>query len=357
MATLTLVSPTPPITSPPTAQFTPAPGCLDPGNIWEVTTSCYLDVRTSIQFPDWLTCTVANFGAPEWNDPSCAVPYPPQTTVDGEVRYYADCPAGYTVARSSSYPGWYSWEHEGEFDITAYDFGCCPTQYNFEIGTETIDPKQHTSTEHDGRVYSLFIFPFPGCSATSVSELSGSAIAMETTSNTMAWDKREAAVTKTWDYEDGTLYAHREYFTYTVYQGTHTCYESCSTWFSYYYPDGVAPLTVTAPVESPTTISAPYSPTSDSPLSDSTITSQQTPQSTGPSTESNVAALSSSSSATIPPESTASQPSLVSADRESPSDIGAPSAGSTDVAQGVGAAVGPMAFSVISVIALALVLY
>lgn len=96
------------ITSPPTIQFTPPPECFDPANNWIVTTSCYLDLRPQIQYPDWLTCTLNVFGAPAWHDPSCSVPYPAKVTADGAVTYYAGCPQGFSTANVYTNPGYYT---------------------------------------------------------------------------------------------------------------------------------------------------------------------------------------------------------------------------------------------------------
>ncbi len=100
------------VTSPPTVQFTPPPECNDPANNWIVTTSCYLDLTHTIEYPDWLTCTLYDFGAPSWHDPSCHIPVPtespyvPKVTINGTVNYFSGCPVGYSTARSTTYPGY-----------------------------------------------------------------------------------------------------------------------------------------------------------------------------------------------------------------------------------------------------------
>ncbi|KAI0205266.1 hypothetical protein F4808DRAFT_411096 [Astrocystis sublimbata] len=227
------------ITSPPTVQFTPAPGCLDAANNWIVTTSCYLDLASEIQYPDWLTCTVNVFGAPSWNDPSCSVPYPARTTADGAVGYYSGCPEGHSTVNVYTNPGYYTWEYsDTHFDATAYGVQCCPTQYNFGLDYPAGDnPRQKTSTRHDGVDYSLFVYPLPGCVATSVSQLSGKDVPVQTTLNDMAWDKRQAQTIK-WNYETDSIFANLQELSYTVFQGTHTCFEDCDQWFTYYYPRG-----------------------------------------------------------------------------------------------------------------------
>lgn len=108
------------ITSPPTIQFVPPPECNDPANNWVVTTSCYVELPHTIAYPDWLTCTLSQFGNPTWYDPSCNIPQAtespsyqdaPKVTIDGVVSYYSGCPAGYSTARTASYPGWSTVSH------------------------------------------------------------------------------------------------------------------------------------------------------------------------------------------------------------------------------------------------------
>ncbi|KAI1198442.1 hypothetical protein F5X97DRAFT_147126 [Nemania serpens] len=230
------------ITSPPTIQFVPPPECNDPANNWVVTTSCYVEPH-SVEYPDWLTCTLSHFGNPTWSDPSCNIPLPtespsyqdaPKVTVNGVVSYYLGCPAGYSTARTTSYPGWSTYDYENlDFDATAYSVQCCPTQYNFQPRPTGADPRQQTRTLHDGVNYSLYIYPLPPCAATSISQLSGKEIPYQTWSNTMVWDRRRQVQTLSWDYEHGTMFAHQQYFSYTVFQHTHTCYEYCDKWFTY----------------------------------------------------------------------------------------------------------------------------
>lgn len=116
------------ITSPPTLQFVPPPECNDPNNNWLVTTSCYLELPHSIAYPDWLVCSVTNFGAPSWYDPSCRIPQPteapsyldaPKVTVDGIVSYYAGCPVGYSTARTTAYAGYNTVCHSRHYLIFA----------------------------------------------------------------------------------------------------------------------------------------------------------------------------------------------------------------------------------------------
>ncbi|KAJ8129367.1 hypothetical protein O1611_g4262 [Lasiodiplodia mahajangana] len=230
------------ITSPPTLPFVPPPECNDPSNHWIVTTSCYIE--DGFDHPNWLTCTISDFGAPSWYDPSCHIPGPteapyyqdaPKITVDGVVSYYAGCPVGYSTARTTANPGYFALDYtDVHFDATAYNIQCCPTQYDFQIYTEEPDTRKMTSTIHNGVTYPLFIYPLPACAATSIQQLSGKEIPVQTWSNDMAWDKRKRQVqTIPWDYEHGTMFAHQQQYDYTVFHGTHTCFEYCSDWFTY----------------------------------------------------------------------------------------------------------------------------
>ncbi|KAK6198309.1 hypothetical protein LQW54_010393 [Pestalotiopsis sp. IQ-011] len=191
------------ITPTPSARSHPAPGCLDPGNFWIVTTSCFVESPT----------------LPWWETPArlaCSVTHVATTTGSdsGEPVYYDGCPEGYSALATQSAPGVLS----------------------------------------HGTAYEINILPMPGCYATSVEVQSGKQVPMQTWSNTMGWDKRDDGgagqlpTTVSWDYEHGTVYAMAEGHGHTVFQGTHTCYESCSTWLSYYYPDGTGgpwPITTT----------------------------------------------------------------------------------------------------------------
>ncbi|KAK8076411.1 hypothetical protein PG994_003683 [Apiospora phragmitis] len=184
--------------------------------------------------PEAATCLA---GGPGY--PTAAAPGP-----DGVKTYFAGCPSGYAEAVVSSRPGYdpYSYS-EGSFDISYYVTTCCPTAFPFQA--VTLGQGQTTRTSHDGTGYSLFVYPMPGCYATSIKELSGGKeLPMQTTSNTQAWDKRQEQppeptdATITWDYEDGTMYALPQIMAHTVFMGTHTCYEDCMSWQQVYYPDG-----------------------------------------------------------------------------------------------------------------------
>ncbi|RYC64181.1 hypothetical protein CHU98_g2030 [Xylaria longipes] len=296
MATQISLIPTPTelpasITSPPTIQFTPAPECYDPGNNWIVTTSCYIqgpDIGDSE--PDWLTCTLKNFGPSEAGVSSCSIPYysygsngiyeAPKVTLDGVVSYYSGCPTGFTALATYSTPAVpYLYFSNGHFDATAYSVNCCPTQYDFEDVERIFPYTTYAYTEHDGNLYSLYYYPLPGCAITSVQALSGKNVAYRTWSATRAYDKRQADVTELWDYEHGTLFAEEQFYRYTVFRGTHTCFENCDPWFTYYFPNGPdsvgTPETTDSSLLSSVPTSAPVSSSIELPVS-STPTVEET---------------------------------------------------------------------------------
>ncbi|KAI1419572.1 hypothetical protein F5Y12DRAFT_231733 [Xylaria sp. FL1777] len=261
MASPTVFNPAPTlpaaITSPPTAQFTPGPGCVDPGNHWVVVTSCaavalgeYYGLSPS---PDWLTCQLTQFGAPQNAPASCYVPYSAQTVVDAETRFYSGCPSGYTGASTLL-------NSRSDGLETNFDVLCCPTQYNFNVDEYFTGGYKQFTTERDGVSYSVG-YPLPGCATSYITELSGREIPVQTDINTHAWEKRQIANVP-WDYEDGTMYAEVQFHSYTVFYGTHTCYQDCYGWHEYYFSGSAepsftmidtVPTTTTPPVEEPAT--------------------------------------------------------------------------------------------------------
>ncbi|KAI0490368.1 hypothetical protein F4859DRAFT_508169 [Xylaria cf. heliscus] len=258
------------ITSPPTIQFTPPPECVDPAANWVVSKSGYVDLGSRVDYSDLLTCTVNHFGAPIWGDQSCEPPRPPKVTADGAVSYYSGCAQGYSTVGVTTRPGYFTDEHPGvHFDVTAYGIKCCPTQYDFKYGyTPGEVPRQVTSTVRDGVSYPVVIYPYPLCIATSVSQLSGKEITIKTWSNGVVWDDL-LPQTRSWNYETDSVFAHLHDLEYTVFQKTHTCFEECDDWFTYWvYPPKVrpnlflidypsdeygtpGPWTATSPVETP----------------------------------------------------------------------------------------------------------
>jgi hypothetical protein len=139
----TFASPVP--TAPPTTHFAPPESCLDPGNLWVVTTSCYLTSPSGLlqdaSTPEWLQCSMMHFGAPAWDDPTCryyssgarttATTTVTENGVDAvgqEVLYYDGCPAGYAGVASGSGPAYNTLRYNvGWFDISYHTTFCCPT--------------------------------------------------------------------------------------------------------------------------------------------------------------------------------------------------------------------------------------
>ncbi|KAI0870809.1 hypothetical protein GGS24DRAFT_474075 [Hypoxylon argillaceum] len=282
------------ITSPPTIQFTPPPECFDLSNNWIITTSCYIQgPGIGNPEPDWLTCTLTNFGPSQAGVSSCSVPFPsyvngfyelPKVTVDGIVSYYSGCPAGFTPLATHSSPAWDKYSYKGNFDASVYSVNCCPTQYDFVDVEEVFPFTTYSYTEHNGIHYSLYYYPLPGCALTSVQALSGKTVAYQTWSATRGYDKRQAPVTELWDYEHGTLFAESEFYWYTVYQGTHTCFDDCDRWFTYYYPDGVGTPAPASTTESllppPVSTSVPVSSSVEAVISSSTTVEETFPPET-----------------------------------------------------------------------------
>ena len=60
--------------------------------------------------------------------------------------------------------------------------------------------------------------------------------------NKQLWEKkRQEEVLGTsviWDYEKATMFAYIQQYAYTVFMGTHTCFDHCSSLISHYYPNG-----------------------------------------------------------------------------------------------------------------------
>ncbi|KAI1743246.1 hypothetical protein F4680DRAFT_409613 [Xylaria scruposa] len=253
MASQTVFLPTPTlpasITSPPTAQFTPGPGCVDPEDHWVVVTSCAAvplgENNGPYSSPDWLTCQLTQFGPPENGPASCYVPYSAQTVVDAETRFHSGCPSGYSGASTHSY------SRSDGLATNIYVF-CCPTQYNFNVKNYLTGGYMKFTTERDGVSYDVG-YPLPGCATSYISELSGKDIAVQTKLNTYGWEKRQIANVP-WDYLHGTMYAEMQDYSYTVFHGTHTCYQDCFDWHNYYFSgSSQPPFTVieTDPVTTP----------------------------------------------------------------------------------------------------------
>ncbi|KAI4859375.1 hypothetical protein F4820DRAFT_168240 [Hypoxylon rubiginosum] len=324
MASQTAFSPTislpASITSPPTLQFIPGSGCIDPEDHWVVVTSCFaiaINADTSLYTsPDWLTCQLTQFGPPENAPRSCYEPYTAHTVVDEETSFYSGCPSGYSGASTMSYSR--SDGLESDFNVF-----CCPTQYNFNVDGYFTDGYREFTTESDGISYQVG-YPLPGCATSYVSELSGSDIAVQTDYNTYGWEKRQVENVP-WDYLYGTMYAEIQAYSYTVFHSTHTCYEDCYPWHSYYFsggtlppfPTDAAPAT-TIPVEEPTTTAAT---SSESEVGTPPAEETSTVEETGPSEETSSVEESSSIQETASEPSTTTSAETTSSPNEDLSTI------------------------------------
>ncbi|KAI0405042.1 hypothetical protein F4802DRAFT_194497 [Xylaria palmicola] len=291
MASPTVFDPNPAlpavITSPPTAQFTPGPGCVDPEDHWAVVTSCAavaLGENSLSPSPDWLTCQVTQFGPPENGPASCHVPYSAQTVVDAETRFYSGCPSGYTGASTLLFT--YSSGLESDVNVL-----CCPTQYNFNVDDYFTGDNMRFTTERDGVAYSV-VYPLPGCATSYVKELSGKEIAVQTAYNTYGWEKRQVENVP-WDYQAGTMYAEIQSYGYTVFHSTHTCYQDCRGWHDYYFSGSVQPPFTAVDTDTPFPQatgepSSPTTPDGDSPFPQATVgSSSSTEADLPPTTSSN----------------------------------------------------------------------
>ncbi|KAI0153206.1 hypothetical protein GGR57DRAFT_467990 [Xylariaceae sp. FL1272] len=269
------------ITSPPTAQFTPGPGCVDSDDNWVVFTSCYAYPSSY----DWLTCSLTNFGPVNYPASPCAPPWEAQTVVGDITSYYSGCPSGYSGASTAIY----SDDSRPRYDVGVY---CCPTQYPFDAyGYLHDDGIESTTTGPNGEVVTVE-YPLPGCTASFIKQLSDQVIPVQTSYNTGAWEKRQVNNVP-WDYVHGTMYAAVQSYSYTVFYNTHTCYQNCYDWHDYYFSGSAQPSFTVPPDYTPAT-TAPVTPppptetppeqtvvdTPPPPVETSTLTTTPTPTST-----------------------------------------------------------------------------
>lgn len=141
------------------------------------------------------------------------------------------------------------------------------SQYDFKIDSDFHGYMEY-ATERDGVSYTVG-YPLPGCEASYITELSGKEIPVQTDINTVGWEKRQEANVP-WDYLYDTMYAEVQSYGYTVFYGTHTCYQDCYGWASYYFSGGPEPTftvgdtvpVTTTPVEETSTSLAEEPPTS-----------------------------------------------------------------------------------------------
>ena len=276
--TSTYVTPT----TPPLVTFTPAPTCIPTtagDQMWLVTGWCF-------PYPDWDRpypsswslverphCTYTRAGNPDENNENCNgnrwnwnAPGP----VGG-------CPVGYTSAGTSSMghlskpfdKTLHDQDTTLRYDVTATAVGCCPS-------VEGLDFKYRT----DGRIYSdvhtrlngvdwKMEVPVPFCYAHPATQLDGHEVTMgvyhdgrvydkkkkrqDFTSPgyyfTHSWGDQDETTTAVFDAGRDTVWAEDYSYAYTVFHGTHTCYENCREYFSSSYGN-------TDPNNTPTTAAA-----------------------------------------------------------------------------------------------------
>ncbi|KAK3905143.1 hypothetical protein C8A05DRAFT_31018 [Staphylotrichum tortipilum] len=232
----------PPVT--PVTQFTPAPSCLSASNVWLVSDRCSIANRgytgpiPTAVIPPWLSCTHTVAGNPEFTPGPC---YPGASTLnpDGIATYYTGCPAGYTLANSTTLKpfslGGAAWS------VDATRLTCCPSAFN-SVSFTHMSPGWTYRTVHDGTAYavsSATLPPFCGASGANALPPGGTTLTMGLYSNPGpgAPGKRyEGASTSVWGAGD-TLYAEAVTVMWTVFRGTHTCFEwtDCQDYFTYSY--------------------------------------------------------------------------------------------------------------------------
>ncbi|KAK4191256.1 hypothetical protein QBC35DRAFT_538178 [Podospora australis] len=255
-------SPPPPF---PTTTFTPDPSCLNPSNLWHVSTSCYVD--WSLRSNTWLQCTLTELGEPDvTNHPECyQTRYPGRHLgPDSSSTFYAACPIGYTTASTwTSMPfdePTYAYNIPSPtktYDVTATGIHCCPSVggYHFTYNTDIDIRTSYTSAA--GRLQTVQLYPMPGCVGTSVTALSGKeSLTMKMWTDHQVWDKKrkrgdqfETTTTGSWNFKHDTLYAQPQGAVWTVFQDKYTCFDGewsnyptpavCAAYFSKEFKDKI----------------------------------------------------------------------------------------------------------------------
>ncbi len=231
--------------STPVTQFTPASSCLSESNLWLVSDRCSL---TSFPYePLWLQCTHTVAGDPDFTKAAC---YPgPSTVIRGTPTYHTGCPVGYTTANSTVVKPFT--DNTRTYDVEATRVTCCPSAFGDITFTHT-SPGWISSTVRDKTTYwvsSATIPPF--CAASRVSQLKDKTLTMGLYGN--GYESRpgrtyDGASTAVWDTAQNTLYAQAQTVAWTVFHGTHTCFEwkDCTDYFTYSYSNTMGPGIVVA---------------------------------------------------------------------------------------------------------------
>jgi hypothetical protein len=234
--------------STPVTQFTPASSCLAETNMWLVSDRCSLTLNPRV--PPWLQCTHTVAGDPNPAQTSC---YPgPSTVVSGTPTYYTGCPAGYTTANSTTYqpyapPNPNAAPFPGVV-VTSID--CCPSAFP-SIAFTHAQPAWRSTTTHNGTAHTVLgATHAPRCAASgTIPRLNN---AHQTQTLKLYSNGHEGRPGKTYDgaSEDvwdaaarNTVYAQAHTVAWTVFHGTHTCFEAsgCAEYFTYSYSNTMGP--------------------------------------------------------------------------------------------------------------------
>ncbi|KAK3685156.1 hypothetical protein B0T22DRAFT_442349 [Podospora appendiculata] len=211
-------------------------------------------------------CTLNVAGDPNQQNANCYDHYgTPPPSPDSTTTYYSGCPAGYTVAASSV---------TKPFDTTwaRYKY----ETYDIRLANGGILGLPYSVTSHNGVRYTVTYYPLPSCTGDRIMRLADTAVSMSRFWDNRIMDKRnvleeqqsawegttlDGVLTKVWDLARDTLYAKEQYYHYTVFHGTHTCYDNCDQYFSssYYNTDPNPSLPTTSQSE-PSSISSDYLP-------------------------------------------------------------------------------------------------
>ncbi|KAL2193561.1 hypothetical protein P885DRAFT_45227 [Corynascus similis CBS 632.67] len=230
--------------SPAVTQFTPSPSCLSDSNLWLVSGKCSAPVNgnTEPRSPPWLQCTYTVAGDPDIAEAAC-YQRGRSTVIDGEPTWYTTCPAGYTAFNSSIYRPFDRWARTYEVEATLVS--CCPSAFRDVTFAYTRQlSKLWSLTVHDGVTRTVSWGLLPYCSASRVGDqLAGKAVTMGLYNHAESFDyirklnrKYEGTSTEAvWNEAHDTLFAHAAHVMYTVFHGTHTCFESCDDYFTYSY--------------------------------------------------------------------------------------------------------------------------
>jgi len=272
-----------PPTTPPVTRFEPAPTCLPTtagDKLWLVSGLCYAypgnDVRP---WPSTLSprpgCTYTRAGNPAADNNACNPNWWTTDTVgaDGATLRYGECPAGYTTAGvyftykpfdSTSY-GLNRGDPSTAFqyDVTHTRVGCCPEVDGLEFKFRDFGNVYTSSTTfYEGYHWEMEV-PIPFCYAHPVTALDGKEVTMRLYNDGRTFDRRRRGLkrqadsevnsddpwgfgTRIWgetgetttavfDADVDTIWAEDIGFDYTVFHGTHTCFENCGQYFEESY--------------------------------------------------------------------------------------------------------------------------